>query len=106
MVAKEVRRDYEYTNAQLSEVTISGKVIIKDDKLYATSGEIVVNYPDNRNFTFKLFQEGMGDPMYNNNLGSFTSLVKSCSNVKEGMDDNAVIEEFKAFLKTDLGLID
>lgn len=106
MVAKETRRDYEYTNAQLSEATFTGSIVIKDGKLYATLGDITVHYLNGKGFTFNLFQEGMGEPMYNNNLGLFTTLVKSCSNVKEGMDDNAIIEEFKEFIKKDLGLID
>lgn len=108
MVAKEIRRDFEYKDAQLpSGVKVSGKVITKDGKLYSTNGEIRVKYPDDRLFTFKLYQEDRVDPMHNEEASmDFSSLVKNSMGVKEGMDDNAVIEEFKAFLKQDVSLID
>lgn len=105
MVAKEIRRDYEYKDAQLSEVKVTGKVVIKDNKLYKTLGDIIVEYPNGGTFSFNLHQEniaphGMQDEL----LGAFTSLVKNSTGVKEGMNDNAIVEEFKAFLKKDLGL--
>ena len=106
MVAKEIRRDFEYKDAQLSEVKVTGKVVTKDNKLYKTLGDIIVEYPNGDTFSFNLYQENIAPHGTQNELlGAFTSLVKNTTGVKEGMNDNAVIEEFKEFVKEDLGLI-
>lgn len=104
MVAKEIRRDFEYKDALLSTgQKISGKVITVNNKFHSTAGNIKVEYPDKEIFTFQLYQEGTKGATLGNEL-EFTTLTKNSSGVKTGMDDNAVIEEFKRFIIQDIGL--
>lgn len=105
MVAKEIRRDFEYKDALLaSGQKISGKIITVNNKFHSTDGDIKVEYPDKSGFTFKLYQEGARGIMPGGDELEFTTLAKNSTGVKTGMDDNAVIEEFKQFIKQDIGL--
>lgn len=103
MTAKEIRRDFEYDGVKLpSGITVSGIVITKAGRLYGTNGNITAKYPDKTSFTFKMYQEDSPDPAHNVILGNVGTILVDTSKVREGIDSNAVIAEFKEFITSDL----
>lgn len=105
MKATEIRRDFEYKDAELpSGITVSGIVITKNGKLYGTSGSITAKYPNKTSFKFRMYQENSPDPVYNELLGDVGTILVDTSKVREGIDSNTVIAEFKEFITTDLSL--
>lgn len=51
-----------------------------------------------------MYQEDSPDPAHNVILGNIGTILVDTSKVREGIDSNAVIAEFKEFITTDLSL--
>lgn len=104
MVGKEVRKDLRYTDVELpSGVKVSGVVIIANGELHCTNGYITAKYADERTFLFRLYRKN--DDMldaFDNEIGAQTEMLADTIGIKEGMDSNVVIEEFKTFIEAEI----
>ena len=103
MVGKEIRKDLRYTDVELpSGVKVSGVVIIANCELHSTNGYITAKYTDERTFRFRLYSKNDMLDAFDNEIGAQTEMLADTIGIKEGMDSNAVIEEFKAFVKAEI----
>lgn len=104
MVGKEIRKDLRYSDIELpSGVKVSGVVIIANNELHSTNGYITAEYTDKRTFRFRLYRKN--DDMldaFDNEIEAQTEMLADTIGIKEGMDSNAVINEFKAFVKAEI----
>lgn len=107
MKATPLKQYYEYNNTLLSRtcVEVTGIVIIKDNQVYATDGNIRVKVSENKSFTFSLNQpgkDGSYKPENTTEPNSWDAPLKNSSNVPDGISADAVIDEFKQFVIEDI----
>lgn len=101
MVGKLELKRYDYKEVVLSTsgVEFTGKVNIKDEKVYSTEGNINCKW-NGKSFSFALNQDYR--PMPSEEPTEWTEPTASITNWPTGLSIDETIAEFKAFVLNDI----
>lgn len=96
-----MEKRYSYTDVQLqtSGAKVSGIVVILDGKIYRTYGNINVELADKQRLTFALSQPGGGEITATT---KYTEPYGSSNEVPPGVSAEAIMEEFKQYVISDI----
>lgn len=104
MIGNLIESTYVYDNATpslLSEVSFTGKVVIREDKVYKTEGNIKCKWKD-KSFSFALRQPEVFEEEETSNIDGYKAPTYSTPNWPSGLSVDNTIREFVEFIEEDI----
>lgn len=100
MIGKLIEKVISYNNVALtqSEVTVTGKVVIREGKVYKTEGNVICKWHD-ETFSFALNQP---DRFMEENTDTYKVPKFSTPGWPAGLSADVTVKEFTSFIEKDV----